>query len=69
MIEQYYYWLSTLARVFTQPISALADQINIPLVSALLFGLIGATAPCPNHHPRLGRGGKRANSRKSRNPH
>ena len=46
MIEQYYYWLSTLARVFTQPISALADQINIPLVSALLFGLIGATAPC-----------------------
>ncbi len=46
MIEQYYYWLNTLARVFTQPISALADQINIPLVSALLFGLIGATAPC-----------------------
>ena len=49
MIEQYYYWLSTLARVFTQPISALADQINIPLVSALLFGLIGATAPSPNY--------------------
>ncbi|MCI0647959.1 MAG: sulfite exporter TauE/SafE family protein, partial [Chloroflexi bacterium] len=24
----------------------LADSINIPLVSALLFGLIGATAPC-----------------------
>ncbi|MGH2521483.1 MAG: sulfite exporter TauE/SafE family protein [Anaerolineales bacterium] len=46
MFEQYYYWLSTLAREFTLPISALADQINIPLVSALLFGLIGAFAPC-----------------------
>jgi cytochrome c biogenesis protein CcdA len=28
------------------PISNLADQINIPLVSVLLFGLIGAFAPC-----------------------
>ncbi len=46
MLEQYYYWLSTLARLFTIPISNLADQVNIPLVSILLFGLIGAFAPC-----------------------
>src|SRR5216683_3017270 len=46
MFLQYYYWLSTLARDFTQPISNLADQINIPIVSVLLFGLIGAFAPC-----------------------
>jgi len=46
MFLQYYYWLSTLARDFTQPISNLADQINVPVVSVLLFGLIGAFAPC-----------------------
>jgi|SRR5579859_4390340 len=46
MFLQYYYWLSTLARDFTQPISNLADQINIPVVSVLLFGMIGAFAPC-----------------------
>lgn len=46
MFQEYYYWLSTLAREFTLPISNLADQINIPLVSVLLFGLIGAFAPC-----------------------
>ena len=46
MFEQYYYWLSSLARVLTNPLSNLADQVNVPLVSVLLFGLIGAFAPC-----------------------
>ncbi|MBI1880299.1 MAG: sulfite exporter TauE/SafE family protein [Chloroflexi bacterium] len=46
LIGQYYAWLSSLARLATLPLSNLADSINIPLVSALLFGLIGATAPC-----------------------
>ncbi len=46
MFQDYYYWLSTLARELTQPISNLASLINLPLVSALLFGLIGAFAPC-----------------------
>src|SRR5260221_13930563 len=46
MFLQYYYWLSTLARDITQPISNLADQINIPVVSVFLFGMIGAFAPC-----------------------
>lgn len=45
-ITQYYVWLSSLARWLTFPLSNLANSINIPLVSALLFGLIGATAPC-----------------------
>jgi len=46
IISQYYAWLSGLANLLTMPISNLADAINIPLASALLFGLIGATAPC-----------------------
>ncbi len=44
--SDYYAWLSTFARDFTDPISNLADTINVPLVSALLFGLIGALSPC-----------------------
>lgn len=46
LIIQYYAWLSGLANSLTFPISNLAGSINLPLVSALLFGLIGATAPC-----------------------
>ncbi len=46
MFQQYYYWLSTLAREFSLPLSNVADQINLPLVSVLIFGLIGAFAPC-----------------------
>jgi cytochrome c biogenesis protein CcdA len=38
--------LSGLANWLTLPISNLAEAINLPLVSALLFGVIGATAPC-----------------------
>src|SRR5512143_180807 len=46
MLQQYYYLLSTLSRVLSQPLSVLADQISLPLVSVLIFGLIGAFAPC-----------------------
>ncbi len=46
MLQQYYYWLSTLARELSLPLSGVADQINVPLVSVLIFGLIGAFAPC-----------------------
>lgn len=45
-IAEYYAWLSGLANWLTAPISNLEHTINIPLVSALLFGLLGATAPC-----------------------
>ncbi|MEW5987322.1 MAG: sulfite exporter TauE/SafE family protein [Chloroflexota bacterium] len=46
IIIRYYSWLSGLANWLVLPISNLASSINVPLVSALLFGLIGATAPC-----------------------
>ena len=46
VIGQYYAWLSGLANALAPGISNLAQAINLPLVSALLFGLIGATAPC-----------------------
>ncbi|GIK37542.1 MAG: hypothetical protein BroJett011_13750 [Chloroflexota bacterium] len=46
IITQYYAWLSSLAGWLTFPLSKLADSLDIPLASALLFGLIGATAPC-----------------------
>jgi len=46
IINQYYIWLSSPAAWLTFPLSNLADSINIPPASALLFGLIGATAPC-----------------------
>jgi cytochrome c biogenesis protein CcdA len=45
-ISQYYAWLSSLANWVTPPLGAVADSINIPVVSVLLFGLIGAVAPC-----------------------
>jgi cytochrome c-type biogenesis protein len=46
MVQQYYYWLSSLTRVFSLPLSNLADQIHVPIVSALIFDLMGAFAPC-----------------------
>lgn len=46
LINQYYAWLSGLTNFLAPPLSDFAYALNIPLVSALLFGLIGATAPC-----------------------
>ncbi len=46
MFVQYYAWLSALSRAVSGPLGDLADQINLPLASVLLFGLIGAFAPC-----------------------
>lgn len=43
---EWYTWLSGLSAALTAPIGALADGLGLPLVSALLFGLIGATSPC-----------------------
>ncbi|HET7769708.1 MAG TPA: sulfite exporter TauE/SafE family protein [Chloroflexota bacterium] len=42
-------WYAALAGVYASvavPLSALDDAIGIPAVSALLFGLLGALAPC-----------------------
>ena len=46
IVIQYYSWLSALANWLASPISNLVHTINVPLISALLFGLLGATAPC-----------------------
>ena len=46
MLLQYYAWLSSLSAALSGPLSTLADQIHLPLVSVLIFGLIGAFAPC-----------------------
>lgn len=46
LISNYYIWLSSLANWLSIPFGDLAYSINIPFLSALLFGLIGATAPC-----------------------
>ncbi|HBY97076.1 MAG: sulfite exporter TauE/SafE family protein [Ardenticatenaceae bacterium] len=43
---EWYAFLSLPASYLTGPIGDFADAINIPLLSVLLFGLIGATAPC-----------------------
>lgn len=46
LMRQWYIFLSQLSAALGEPVSQLANQINVPLVSAVLFGLIGATAPC-----------------------
>ncbi len=38
--------LSIFYRMVAQPLRALGDGLDVPLLSALLFGVIGATAPC-----------------------
>lgn len=45
-ILDYYVWLSGLASAVVPPLRQFTDAINIPLLSALLFGLMGALAPC-----------------------
>ncbi len=46
LILQYYTWLSGLFNSVAPSIRGLADTINLPLVSVLLFGLMGTLAPC-----------------------
>ena len=45
-MRQWYIFLSQLSAAVGEPLNQLANGINFPLASALLFGLIGATAPC-----------------------
>ena len=42
-------WYALLSAVYgavAEPLSSAATQINIPLLSALLLGILGATSPC-----------------------
>lgn len=43
---EWYQLLSRLNQAVVGPIDGLVQAINVPMVSALLFGLLGATAPC-----------------------
>jgi cytochrome c-type biogenesis protein len=46
LVTEWYVLLGTLNAGVAEPLRALADGLNLPLLSALLFGVIGATAPC-----------------------
>ncbi len=46
LVLGWYAALSTVYAAAAQPLGAVADAINVPLLSALLFGLLGATSPC-----------------------
>lgn len=45
-MREWYFLLSRLSAAVGEPLNQLADRIDLPLLSALLFGLIGATSPC-----------------------
>lgn len=45
-MSDYYAALSALSAALNGPINDMAARINVPVVSALLLGLIGAVAPC-----------------------
>ncbi|HZU07186.1 MAG TPA: sulfite exporter TauE/SafE family protein [Chloroflexota bacterium] len=46
LIAEWYALLSTLNAAVAEPLRTLADSLGLPVASPLLFGLIGATAPC-----------------------
>lgn len=46
IILGWYYVVSSLSAPLVEPVSTLERSINVPLVSALLFGLLGALSPC-----------------------
>ena len=46
VMRQWYIFLSQLSATVGEPLNQLAGRMEVPLISALLFGLIGATAPC-----------------------
>ncbi len=45
-IAEWYGLLSLPTSALSGPVGDLADTVNVPLLSALLFGLIGALSPC-----------------------
>lgn len=45
-IAQWYGLLSLPTATLSEPIGDLADRMSIPLLSALIFGLLGALSPC-----------------------
>ncbi len=46
LVSEWYALLGTVNGTVAEPLRALADGLGAPAISALLFGVIGATAPC-----------------------
>ena len=46
LILEWYALLSTPYAALAEPLRALATSINVPLIAALLLGLLGAASPC-----------------------
>lgn len=46
IMTQWYLTLSQISATLTVPVSALADRVELPVLTVLLFGLVGAVAPC-----------------------
>jgi cytochrome c biogenesis protein CcdA len=43
---EWYAWLSQLNAALSEPLTAWSQRLNIPVLTALLLGLLGSTAPC-----------------------
>lgn len=43
---EWYVFLSQISNALSEPVRALSYKINVPYASALIFGLLGALAPC-----------------------
>ncbi|MBI2755938.1 MAG: sulfite exporter TauE/SafE family protein [Chloroflexi bacterium] len=46
LVLQWYSFLAGFNGAVTEPLTALSDSIGVPIVAALLLGLLGATSPC-----------------------
>jgi len=46
LIIKWYGWLSALTQGTAFGLQAVIERVEVPVVTALIFGLIGATAPC-----------------------
>lgn len=46
VMREWYIFLSQLSATLGEPLKQFADRIEFPLITALVFGLLGATAPC-----------------------
>jgi cytochrome c-type biogenesis protein len=46
LVAEWYVLLSRLNAAVVDPLTALADGIGLPFISAFFFGLLGATSPC-----------------------
>ena len=46
LVLTWYGWLSALTQGAAFGLQGLSDRVQLPVISAVIFGLIGATAPC-----------------------